>query len=250
MCIAILNTANLIDKNTLKTCWNNNNDGAGLLYPERNKVHVFKELKSFKVFYREYVSVRNRLPEANILIHFRISTHGKVNETNCHPFLVNEKLGFIHNGIINSEHLPISPDFSDTYLFNQIILKKLPANFIDSEAVLSLLEKYIGYSKIIFLDSKNNWQILNENSGIWNGENWYSNSSYIPYVYTAPKVPLYSKNDYLGKYDSWNIPEYKHEAIYCDCCNEITTETKYAPNFNIDMCPSCYDTFIDKEYQY
>ena len=46
MCIAILNTANLIDKNTLKTCWNNNNDGAGLLYPERNKVHVFKELKS------------------------------------------------------------------------------------------------------------------------------------------------------------------------------------------------------------
>lgn len=178
MCIAILNTKGVtLKRELLNNCWKNNGDGAGLLYAKDGQMQVFKEMTSFDNFYDEYMRVRKEISKQNIVLHFRISTHGKVNETNCHPFLVHDYLGFVHNGMIYD--VPTSPDFSDTYMFNETILKNFKPNFEYSEVMLDVLETYIGAgSKLVFLNSDDDYAIVNEKAGHWNMGCWFSNSSY------------------------------------------------------------------------
>jgi len=264
MCIAILNTKGLISKKTLKNCWENNPDGAGLAYPEAGAMKTYKELKDFKSFYKHYADVRTRLPDnVNMLIHFRIATHGKINETNCHPFLINKNTAFIHNGVISNSKMGTSPDFSDTYLFNQTILKKLQSNFIANEAILNLLASYIGGSKLVFLNGNNEWSIVNEKSGIWDKDNWFSNTSYEEDMYygcymgdygykksnnktTTQFGSKYGNNDYAQgwEYDElngWSEKAKEKEDTYWDYCREC-----YTPIATNDcLCIDCKTTALD-----
>lgn len=178
MCIAILNTKGVtLKRELLNNCWKNNGDGAGMLYAKDGQMQVFKEMKSFDNFYNEYLRVRKEVSKQNIVLHFRISTHGKVNETNCHPFLVSNQLGFVHNGMIYD--VPTSPDYSDTYMFNEEVLKNLKEDFEYNETMLDMLESFIGMgSKLVFLNSDDDFAIVNEKAGHWNMECWFSNNSY------------------------------------------------------------------------
>jgi predicted glutamine amidotransferase len=178
MCIAILNKKEAtLKRELLKNCWDNNGDGAGLLYIDNKKqMKTFKELKSFEVFYQEYSRVKKSYGKRNIVIHFRISTHGKIDETNCHPFLVNDNLGFVHNGMIYD--VPTSKDYSDTYMFNEVVLKNFTEGFEYNEIILDMLEGFIGSSKLVFLNSNNEYAIVNEKAGHWANGCWFSNGSY------------------------------------------------------------------------
>jgi len=221
MCIAILNTSGTLDKQTFQTCWKNNPDGGGLAWNEGGKLQIFKEMKQVDRLYSKYQRIRKHNTRGNILIHFRVATHGKINATNCHPFLVNKNLAFIHNGIISGAGLETHADFSDTYLFNQLILQKLPRDFTTNEAILNLLAQYIDYSKLIFLDSFDNWTIVNEDLGHWDGGNWYSNESYkaCKMKHSAPRY-------------------YGYGASYCDICSN-EAKTKFSPEFNLEICAEC-----------
>ncbi len=178
MCIAILNKKEAtLKKGVLKNCWDNNGDGAGLLYINNDKQMVtFKEMTSFDVFYNEYCMVKKRYGKRNIVLHFRISTHGKINETNCHPFLVSENLGFVHNGMIYD--MPTGTDYSDTFMFNEVVLKNFSEGFEYNETMLDMLESFINGSKLIFLNNENHYAIVNERAGHWSNGCWFSNSSY------------------------------------------------------------------------
>jgi len=179
MCIAILNTKQTtLKKQLLKNCWENNGDGAGMLYIDNdNQLKVFKEMKSFNTFYDNYIDIKQKYGKRNIVLHFRISTHGKINKTNCHPFLVDDNLGFVHNGMIYNA--PTSTEYSDTYMFNETILKKFKPGFEYDDDILDLLADYIGNgSKLVFLNSNDEWAIVNEAAGHWNMGCWFSNSSY------------------------------------------------------------------------
>ena len=68
----------------------------GLCMLKINNYIVKKGYFTFKEFYKEYKPHGDK----QVLIHFRIKTHGPIDKNNCHPFLVNNSLGFIHNGII------------------------------------------------------------------------------------------------------------------------------------------------------
>jgi len=178
MCIAILNKkSTTLKKELLKNCWENNYDGAGFMYTNGRSIVVHKELSSFDKYYQAYIDARRDFPESNIVLHFRISTHGEVNLTNGHPFLVNKKLGFVHNGIISG--MGESRKFSDTYLFNRDILKPLPSGFESNKGILDVVEDAIGtYNKLIFLNSNNEFSIVNEAAGHWESGCWFSNTSY------------------------------------------------------------------------
>lgn len=179
MCIAILNTkGTTLKKEILRNCWENNGDGAGMLYiNNQNKLEVFKEMRSFESFYEKYREVKSNYGRRNIVLHFRISTHGRVNETNCHPFLVDDNIGFVHNGMIYD--VPISTEYSDTYMFNESILKGLRKGFEYNETILDMLEHFIGIgSKLIFLNDNNEFFIVNESAGHWHLGCWFSNTSY------------------------------------------------------------------------
>lgn len=177
MCIAIMNGfKTTLKKDWVRNSWENNGDGAGLLWVNDGKLEIFKEMTTFDTYYNKYIEVRKEFPKSNILLHFRISTHGKINTTNCHPFLVDKTIGFIHNGMIHQ--VERNTEFSDTYMFNELILKKLPKGFEKNVAMQELLHNYIDSSKLVFLNNKNEPTIINEEAGHWVGDTWFSNSSY------------------------------------------------------------------------
>jgi hypothetical protein len=196
MCIAILNSPNItFSEDIIRNCWNNNRDGGGMIWSDvkTNQLHIYKEIKSFQSFFNKYLEVRRSNPKSNVVLHFRISTSGGVNETNCHPFQVNKDLAFVHNGVI-SELNGIDAKKSDTNLFNEIYLRKLPSDFIYNDAILMLIKKFIGSSKLIFLNAYNEYTIVNEQNGQRDAEFegcWFSNATYkkVNYVdYGGKKV--------------------------------------------------------------
>ena len=180
MCIAILNAkGTTLKKQLLNNCWKNNGDGAGILYIDDDKtLQTFKTLDSFDEFYSNYIRIKQTYGKRrNMLIHFRISTHGVINETNCHPFLVDENVGFIHNGMISG--VPDSVQYSDTYMLNDSLLKNLKVGFEQQDSALDFLGEFIGSgNKLVFLNADDEWAIVNEPAGHWNMGCWFSNDSY------------------------------------------------------------------------
>jgi predicted glutamine amidotransferase len=187
MCIAILNEKGILTKEILSNSWENNDQGAGLLYNHNGKLITFKTYNK-KEFIKTYFKVRSNI-KTKIVLHFRIATSGFEQFTNLHPFLVNDNLGFVHNGVIsglgNNKH-------SDTYQFNEM-LKKLKPDFLTCQTTVKLIQSFIGSSKLIFLNKDDSHHIINENLGQWIEGNWYSNDSH-------KKVEYFS---YFGNSKIW-----------------------------------------------
>jgi hypothetical protein len=200
MCIAIYKPENkVLSLATLKECYTSNPDGAGFMYAENKKLHIEKGFFSFQSFYDAFKKHENK----QAVIHFRIKTHGKIDTANCHPFSVNNAIGFVHNGVISGLG---DSDFSDTVRFNETILRPLVNKWgnlaLFQDPIIELLESRIGYSKLVFLDRHGNHKIMNESKGVWDNDVWYSNTSYKPYV--APKTTSISGWDDI-EYD-WRKP--------------------------------------------
>lgn len=185
MCIIIAAPKNVtLKRKTLLNCWLGNNDGGGFAYVTDEGLQIFKELESFEKFYGEYIRIKELYPKSNMLIHMRIATHGSVIEENCHPFYVNKDLVFAHNGIIREIDIPKNRDVSDTVMFNETILQGLEKGFEKKESVRKLLENFIGYSKLCFLTSDNEFYFANEEKGISENGCWFSNTSFRNTTYT------------------------------------------------------------------
>jgi hypothetical protein len=198
MCIAILNTpqGGTISEDTLWKCWSYNNDGAGFAFPKEGKLVIEKELNSFKRFFKRYVRERQRHPDQNFMLHFRIKTHGLVSKSNVHPFLIHEELAFVHNGMVDGFH---DPTKSDTVLFMEKVLRTMPKDFINHEGIRRLIRKSTGWSKFIFLQADGAYRIINEEGGVWDEGNWYSNTTYRPYEKTIDvggRTQVYTGNGF------------------------------------------------------
>ena len=203
MCIiAVIPQGKQVSKETLKTCWENNVHGGGFCYTNGKSVETFKELASFKRFYNEFTKKRSEYVNSTFVVHFRISTHGKVNLDNCHPFSVNKQLAFAHNGIIHNSTR--SENYSDTVMFNHEVLKKLPKNFVFDTTMHKLIQAYIGNgSKLAFLTHDNRYVIINEEAGVWDNGVWFSNrgyerSKYLDYGGTTIGWDKFYGNNYKG----------------------------------------------------
>jgi hypothetical protein len=245
MCIIVaIPQGKQICKSTLRTCWENNPHGGGFMYSDGNKVSVFKEMLSFKKYWKAFHDAKQKNLSSAFVCHFRISTHGKINETNCHPFLVNKNLGFVHNGIIYSA--PKSDNFSDTYMFNEAILKHLPNNFLTNPAHVSLIENYIGSgSKLAFLNTKSDITIINEKAGVWDDGVWYSNAGYKAtkyFDYGGTKVGSIGQPVWGKQYVTQSLfPENKTtkvqspKKVYECCDDEITYRDVYSTDADVDI---------------
>jgi hypothetical protein len=206
MCIAIYKPeGKVLSQATLKECYTSNPDGAGFMYAENKKLHIEKGFFTFQSFYDAFKKHETK----QAVIHFRIKTHGKIDTTNCHPFAVNNAIGFVHNGIISGFG---DANHSDTIGFNQNILQPLVSKWgnlaLFQDPIINLIEGRIGYSKLVFLDRHGNHKIMNEAKGQWDDEVWYSNDSYKPYI--APTTPTW----YDTKFD-WkkNVTTIKPKAL-------------------------------------
>jgi hypothetical protein len=213
MCIAIYKPQDkILSQATLKECYDSNPDGAGFMYAQNKKLHIEKGFFSYDSFYKAYKEHEHK----QTVIHFRIKTHGKIDTTNCHPFAVNNAIGFVHNGIINGFG---DTNHSDTIGFNNAILQPLVHKWgnlaLFQDPIINLIEGRIGYSKLVFLDRHGNHKIMNEGKGVWDDGVWYSNNSYKPYVApagTSYKQKPFSLDDDISSYGNWRKPVATYKA--------------------------------------
>lgn len=252
MCIIIVNKQGMLSKTALYNCWDSNPDGAGLMYAENGKIVIEKELMKKKLFYNLYRDIRKRHNDT-IILHFRIGTSGKKDFVNCHPFEVNSDLAFCHNGIIPETTLPGSP-ISDTVVFNQNYLQKLPENWIESPVIKELIASFIGSSKLAFLHASGQVTLINSHLGHWDTmkENWYSNYSYIRDEYNFNTWVKPSKENKLARY--WHEDNYKgyslpslHEPSVCEYCGKPLFSKFDQDN---GICRECYNYFYDEDAKY
>jgi len=242
MCIIIINKKRLSFE-TFKTCYKNNPDSFGIGFFKNNVATVKKfdsynnvKLKDVYNYYNELFNKYN-----NLLLHFRIRTSGLTTKINTQPFITNNNLLFAHNGIIREKEL--NNIYSDSYMFNKLILKQLPKGFENQKHFQVLLLKYIGYSKIAFFNNKN---FVYLGSGWINkDDNLFSNSTYektISYNYDYNYGLWKGYNEEKEKeteYKEYKENKYKYEYFtHCDKCGHTAYRTyKVANDF---LCYNCF----------
>jgi hypothetical protein len=212
MCIAIYKPeAKIIDKETLQRCYNTNPDGAGYMFHKNNQLYIKKGFFAFDDFWRSY----KRDQKKECVIHFRIKTHGPINKDNCHPYMVNDKFAFVHNGIISGYN---AADKSDTWLFNEDVIQPFVQKWgnleLFQDPIKKLIENRIGYSKLIFMDNEGNTKIFNEDKGYWDEGVWYSNAGYKkPAPYIPPTPAPANQSSWSNRYYEAQSWQYKKEHM-------------------------------------
>lgn len=192
MCIAISKPINKkLDKSIYEKCFSNNDDGAGFAFILDGELYTAKGFFTFEEFWEHFEPLEDKAQ----VIHFRVGTSGGNNAENCHPWRVSDDLIFVHNGT-----LPINKtnyQLSDTGNFNDDILKPLyekDPDFWKRPEFKWMIENSIGANnKLILLGKDGEVRIFNESAGVWEGDVWFSNTSYRAF---GKKHCSYNVNNY------------------------------------------------------
>jgi len=216
MCIIVAKRMNvkMPSEEILSTCFTNNPDGAGIMVSAKGKVYGFKGLMTFDAFTAKLHQIEKRfgdLDKLNVVMHFRIKTHGTVIAANTHPFPVTSSykamrklewvadLGMAHNGIINAtcHHPDVKQEnVSDTMVFIKRVVAPVAeqTSIMKNDKVLEAL-RLAADSKLAFLDGKR-LVVLGDFKYI-DGV-YYSNTSYEGVRYSS-YYPYSFKDD-----DAWD----------------------------------------------
>jgi hypothetical protein len=97
MCLIVQGKVKDILRLDLKSAWNCNPHGAGIVIPNKMPIAI-KGLMSYENFLSR---LRKISASKNVVVHFRYATHGKVNIANSHPHFVDRTSWLVHNGVIN-----------------------------------------------------------------------------------------------------------------------------------------------------
>ncbi len=180
------------DSATLQRCFENNSDGAGIMWAENGAVHIRKGFMNYDTFndYIDKLGNRINLTDTALVMHFRITTHGATNPQTCHPFPISKKIkdlkrtsfttdiGVAHNGIIRIKCIPKLSD-TQSYIVKRLYsIYKRDSAFFKDTATMNVIEKEI-QSKMCFLTSEGELYTIGnfiEEDGVL-----YSNSSYEDY---------------------------------------------------------------------
>lgn len=194
MCIAIYKPRNTSIRTAhFKSCFKSNPHGAGFaLALGDGKMQVEKGFFKIEDFLKAWDALDTHAVPA--LIHFRVATHGTINEDNCHPFPFTggdgQEMAAIHNGVLGEfgrRSRDCKDDKSDTRMFTEKVLAKIadkdPDSFFKIPQIKEFIEVGIGRgNKVVVLRADGDFQIFNEKLGEWaqedGGKVWYSNSSY------------------------------------------------------------------------
>jgi hypothetical protein len=287
MCVIVFKPSGVLfpEESILQQCYEANRDGCGFAYiknlhkDDKTRLVIRKNMNFRKhmIDIDEEVN-RNFIDAAQLtaspwLFHYRIATDGLVNESNCHPFRIDDNHVFAHNGMIsNCKPAPKAPE-SDTRRFNYDILKLLEPDMIWSEATQKLMTKFIGHSKLVFLRSDGEYLIVNEKHGTWKDGLWFSNMRWdvprsrgqvVNFGYGvdqwSPLEPSTTHNVPSvigGTYRNWGDPTMYGECIdadvepgepddgdfvdvACEWCDR-TGGVKYFYNWGCCLCGECSD---------
>ena len=177
-CLLVKKKGVFIPKKYLKNAWRINPHGAGFASFREGKLLMRKGFMDFKSFYTTY----RDFGDNDTILHFRWRSAGKISVENCHPFWVNPTMVVAHNGHIN---ILTKDEESDTSTFNRQVLRRLlndNKNFLDNPAIVYLISKSIGNSKLAFMDDEGKITIVNKGKGLDDSSGfWASNDDYKTY---------------------------------------------------------------------
>lgn len=296
MCIIVAKPAgiDMPTHATIKRCFDRNRDGAGFMLLRKKADHILidKGFMSLHAFKKALKKVEPSTDDI-VVMHFRITTSGGTCTEMCHPFpissdrkVIRKLIGrfegtcFAHNGII-SELNGNEKDMSDTAIFSRDYLsdEAVYGSIYESPAMQSLLMKYVGHSKLSFLNPDKGLLLLGnfiKSDGVY-----YSNDGFKPPVATTH----YGSGSYSGNGGNFQgtqsdttstsetewvrcgrCQEYNHclfvkseNDSYCEDCIDITDTELSEPNVGANdqlLCDSCreacdtvshinsYDTWI------
>lgn len=195
MCIAIYKSPDaVVTEAHLRNSFMRNGDGAGFAVVRNGKMRIRKGFMSFEEFYAAYAEEVK--PEDPALIHFRIKTAGKVDPVNCHPWAIgdeqNPEVCFIHNGTL-SGFIDETTGLSDTGNFRNAFLNEIHAThgykFPFTSWINYSLQAIANTSRLAFLDRDGDCIIINEESGVWYENCWFSNESFKSAPISQTKQP-------------------------------------------------------------
>jgi len=210
MCLIIqAKNPQVITDNMMNCAYSNNDDGFGLMFHNKGKVHIHKigKPKSFKTIQKVWDSYKNL--DTPIGVHFRFNTNGASSKSMSHPYQIlstqenGRDLWVMHNG----PQLPtpmIDDNKSDTHQFIKWILKPQLVNepeLLYNNDWQEMLADTIGSDKLLFLDSKTEeFTIINEQDGKTTDDMWLSNT------YSLQPSGVYAMNrDYEYDFDKDEI---------------------------------------------
>jgi glutamine amidotransferase len=212
------------------------------MFADKGVLKIIKGFKSFEKFYRKYRRYENEYPESDFVIHFRIATHGDISQTNCHPFYVNQNVGFAHNGILSCVEVPKNSVLSDTQIFCRQVLKTFPTDFLNRPEYRKLL-KFIAEkenSKFVFMTNENDICICNESAGEWIDGCWYSNRENKKPKWWYDKSFSYKEKDIcIVNNEEWR------ECFYCG--DYLPESEMLLQNDEHYVCPECEE---ESEYYF
>jgi hypothetical protein len=227
----------LPSKETLRTCFINNPDGAGFMLrdPDTGLISGNKGYMRFKKLYAALATLGD-IKDLDMVIHFRIGTHGLMDKSATHPFPASKELndlaatawtsqmGIAHNGVIRGFG---DTRISDTQEFIQGYLNKM-IRAVHLEEIRELIADITTGSKWVFMTARGETYRIGqfiESDGCY-----YSNSDFqrVPvagYTYSAWASPgrwntrqgnLFKKSDNIKNLNT--CPLGAHAAVQPDDC--------------------------------
>lgn len=225
---------------TLKRCWTSNPDGAGIAWrtPGDNYcIRIEKGFMKWKDFEDYWTKMGFADFKEDMLIHFRIATHGGVCAGNTHPFPIIDDVkwlqstslkcntALIHNGVLDCT--PEDKRISDSMELCRLIARN--AFVAQIERVLNLLEPFTFGSKLCAMTSTGVYR-----TGTWTQHEgvWYSNEYWMPgksrWTSSVYSSAYSGKTSSTRMYDGWNDETYE---VHC---------TAYMmPSLQNNKCPYC-----------
>jgi len=173
MCIIILHSSSAkLTKRQFRNAWTYNPDGAGYLYAANGELYHGRDIHlDADEAWDFYTTNRDRAKRRGAEVfafHLRFATAGDTSMKNCHPFIVGDKVGIMHNGTLAAFNKHKQEAESDTARFvNWWVLPAYEAHpgsvfFLDSSFWDLTEQLYFSHSsRLLILNRNGDWRLLN-----------------------------------------------------------------------------------------
>lgn len=190
MCIIVVKPAGVEfpSEEVFRSCWNTNRDGFGAMWRRAdNHIQIDKGYMTLDEVLNWREVNKNLLRGTDVVMHFRIGTHGLNSAGNTHPFPISHNVSDLrsrqftttraiaHNGVLGA-YGKVGSSLSDTMIFVKHLSQMSISTFVGSAVSKQ-------YGKFVYMTSTDTIMFgdFNENIGIY-----YSNLSWKPVTYVRP----------------------------------------------------------------
>ena len=210
----LLNTSGM-----LADIFSSNPDGIGIMYGSAKGLRVVKTLPKN---IGDATAFIRKLPtdDRDLAIHFRWTTHGHTDLSNCHPYDVTPGyIAMMHNGVLHTGNAKDTAR-SDTYHFIQDYLREAvhdAPTLVHNEGFLTMVAEFIGDNRFVFMDGEGRMSHVNYDQGIEHDGLWFSNTyawtptKLIPNYYSSGKYGKRYASAYNNSYNAYLDGEYDDE---------------------------------------